>query len=197
MAYPDLTDIRAYCGLGTADTDDNGLLGTLLADAIAFVEGPAGAGRVFAAASATTRHYDALADVDGRTLYVFDADLAAVTAVVNGDGSTISAGDYVTEPRRDAPYYALTLKASSGLSWTYEDDPEDAIAITGTWAYGTAVPGDIQQAVRRLTAWLYRQKDSSASAGDSIRVTEVGVIIPSAVPKDVMTTLIEYRRRGR
>lgn len=197
MSYPDLTDVRAYLGLGTAETDDDGLIGTLLTDAIAFVEGPAGAGRVFGATVDSTRTYDALSDVDGRTLYVFDADLAAITTVVNGDGGTITASAYATEPRSDAPYYAITLKGSSGLSWTYEDDPEGAINITGKWGYSTAVPGDIQQAVRRLAAWLYRQKDSSASGGDNIRVTEVGVIIPSAVPKDVMTTLIEYRRRGR
>lgn len=81
-----------------------------------------------------TRYFDGRADVDGLTL-TLDSDLLAATTITNGDTTTVSATSYVTEPRNETPYQVLRLKASAGLTWTYQDDPENAISIAGVWGY--------------------------------------------------------------
>lgn len=83
-----------------------------------------------------TRTYDAIADVADLTL-TLDKDLLAATTITNGDATTVSATSYVTEPRNDTPYYALRLKSSAGLSWTYQSDSENAISVAGVWGYHT------------------------------------------------------------
>jgi hypothetical protein len=81
-----------------------------------------------------TRYFDAIENVRGYTL-MFDADLLAATTITNGDATTVSASSYVTEPRNDTPYYGLKLKASAGLSWTWQTDHENALSVLGVWGY--------------------------------------------------------------
>lgn len=81
-----------------------------------------------------TRYRDATLDVSGSALYL-DDDLLSATTVTNGDAVAVSSSNYVTEPRNETPYYALTLKGSSGLVWTYSTDAENAISIAGVWGY--------------------------------------------------------------
>lgn len=141
--------------------------------------------RTWKATSDTTRRFDAAWDVEGRTLWFPHLDLCAITTVLNGDGATIAADKYITEPRGETPYYGLTLRASSGLGWTYTTDPEDAIAITGRWAFSVTPPDDIVDAAVRLSAWLYRQRDSSSDF-DRVSVGVNGVtMLPASIPQDI------------
>ncbi len=141
--------------------------------------------RVWKATSDTTVKFDAAWDVEGRTLWFPHLDLCAITTVVNGDGSVIASDKYVTEPRGETPYYGLTLKGSSGLGWTYTTDPEDAISITGRWAFSVMPPGDIVDATVRLAGWLYRQRDSSSDF-DRVSVGVNGVtMLPASIPQDI------------
>jgi hypothetical protein len=199
MAYPTVTNIRDYLRANTAQalpSGDDSLLGTLLASAIAFCEGPAGAGRRFEVGADSTRRFDPERDVDmGRRRLWLDEDLCQITSVTNGDGQAVSAGTYITEPRNETPYYALTLKLNSDQVWTYDNAPEGSIAIVGRWGYSTSAPADIAQAVLRLTVWLYRQRSSSSGDIDRPLVTGDGVtILPSAVPADSMAIFKSYRR---
>lgn len=187
-AYTTLADLKTYLGISGA-TDD-ALLNACIARASAAVD--TYTGRTFYAATAEARSFDAVLDVTGNTLFV-DDDLCAITSVVNGDATTITAAQYVTLPRRDPPYYALQLLASTGLFWTYTTDHENAITVTGYWAFAAQPPADVVQATVRWAGQMYRQKD--AQVYDTL-IPEMGIMtVPQGTPKDVVLLLNPYRRR--
>lgn len=80
-----------------------------------------------------TKTYDYTRDYvwDGRTLYL-DDDLLSVSSIVN-DGATIAPTSYVLRPANQLPYDYVRLKSAE--FWTYTDDIEDAITVSGTWGY--------------------------------------------------------------
>jgi hypothetical protein len=131
--------------------------------------------------------------VDGDTIYL-DEDLAAITTVTNGDGTTLTAAQYATEPRNRTPYYAIKIRSSASVAWEYSsttDDHENAIAITGKWAYSVTAPADIVQACVRLAGYLYRQKDNAAELDRPI-VAGNATILPSRLPADLDLMLRPY-----
>ena len=190
MAYCGVDELKEYLGV-TGATDDAMLL-TLLAAAQRTIDSYCA--RTFEAAADTVRTFDSQRDVDGYTLTV-DSDLCAITSIVNGDGTTISNSHYVTEPRNETPYYAIRLKASAGKVWTstVAGDSENAITVTGKWAYSTSAPSDIAHVCKRLAAYIYRQKDN---AGDLDRAVIAGnsTILPAQIPSDIRLMLAPYRR---
>lgn len=93
-------------------------------------------------------------------MLVLDDDLLTVTRITNGDGTEITGDQYVLLPANTTPKWAVKLKASSGVSWAYVDDPEGAIEVEGTWGYAHAQPDDIRHAAIRLTAWFYHQRQA-------------------------------------
>lgn len=195
MAYTDKAAVKAY--LKITDADDDDLIDTLIARAQAIIEQRTT--RLFEA-SDTARKFDALADTEldqygaRRDLVFYQDDLCSITSIVNGDGTTIASTKYVTLPRNVTPYFGIRLKASSGYVWEYEDDPEDAITITGVWAYSAEPPDDIVHAAVRLTAYLYRQKDTQ-QVFEQVIASPGGVLrMPSKLPSDVLELLEPYRR---
>lgn len=188
MAYTTSALVKTY--LGIDDSDDDTLLGTLAARAQAAIDRHCG--RTFEASTNTIRYFDATRDTAGRTLYL-DRDLCSINSVTNGDSTAITSASYVTEPRNDTPYYAIMLLGTSGVQWTWATNPENAIAISGKWAYSTSAPDDIVQAATRLGAYYYRQKD--AQTFETTASPELGiVIVPMAVPRDVLALLAPYKR---
>lgn len=188
MAYVTLADLKSY--LNITNTTDDVLLVGLIAAAQAGIDGYTG--RTFEAVADTTLYMDADTDVDGALLYLPD-DLAQITTVTNGDATTVTTTDYVTQPRGRAPYYALKMKASSDVAWTYDTTPENAISITGRWAFSVTAPADIVQACRRYASYLYRQRD--ANVFDVTAQTDIGTItIPQGIPADVEKLLKPYIR---
>jgi hypothetical protein len=189
--YATLDQLKTY--VGATDTTDDLLLTDCLTRAQAMID--SATSRRFEAAADSTRTFDGVVDVSrgGRTLWL-DGDLCALTSITNGDGGSVTPVQVVSEPRNSTPYYALTLKASSGLVWTYETDPEDAISVTGRWAYSVTPPADIEQACIRLAAWLYRQKDSSADLDRPVVSADGATLMPAQVPADVQAILKLYRR---
>jgi hypothetical protein len=155
-------------------------------------------GRTFEAAADTTRYFDAVRDTDGRTLY-FDRDLCQITTVTNnadnGSGGTvITASQYTTLPRSETPYYAIKLLSSSGLSWTYTNDPEMGITVKGRWAYSVTAPGWCEQACLRLALYLYELKDSQVF--DVTAMPDAGqIVLPKGIPADVKAILDSGPRR--
>lgn len=189
MAYTDTATLKRYLGIGV--TDDDTLLGELITRSQAIIDHYTG--RTFEASSDSTRYFDAVRDVDGLTLHL-DADLCAVTSVTNGDGTTVTSSQYTTEPRNATPYHQLKMLSNTGLMWTYTTNHENAISVTGKWAYSTTAPADIVAACVRLAAYLYRQKDSSTF--ETTAYPDAGIIeTPSGMPKDVRQMLAYYRRR--
>jgi hypothetical protein len=191
MQYASLETLKAYLISlnASTSTSDDLLLDRLLTAASAAID--THCGRRFATDEDTTRYFDALADVDGSTLYL-DHDLAAITSITNGNGQAVASSAYTTQPRNETPWFAIVLKGSSGLSWTYTDDPEGAIAVTGRWAYAPETPGDIEQACIRLVGYWYHLKDSQVF--DVTAQPETGqVIVPKGMPADVKQLLANYR----
>lgn len=194
MAYITLEALKAYLGIDYEGADDE-LLGEQIIPA---VEGwiNSHCNRVFEADTDSDRAFHAEADVDGLTLYL-DDDLAQIASITNGDGNVLPNGSYTYEPRSGGPIYAIHLKVNSGVVWTWEDDPADAIVVRGRWAYSVEAPAIVQQAARRLAHFAYKQKDTGTSGGDSgvARTSPDGVVIfPTAMPKDVIAMLKPLRR---
>lgn len=69
-----------------------------------------------------------------------------------------------------------------------------ALTLTGgELIYSYNPPYDIEQAVRRLTAWYYRAKDSQRADLDRPMITNVGVVMPPHLPKDVLELALSLR----
>ena len=168
-AYATLAELRAYLKLADAETADDDLLSTLLVRVQGVIDNECG--RTFAVANPSTRYFDAIQDSDGVMLW-FPDDCAEIVSITNGDSVAVSASDYVTEPRNRVadvngvtpPLYAVRLKSSSGKTWTYEDDPENAIAVNAYWGYTRYVPDVVKQATITGAGALYRQVGTNPDA---------------------------------
>jgi hypothetical protein len=201
MAYTTVEECKLELGIPTLTTTDDALLAGYIATAQRTLEAPPpiGTGRVFEASADTTRYADApldlnVYDYDGPSYNLLLADvgdLCAITSILNGDGTTVSASSYTTDPRYKTPYHAIRLKRYSGVVWTYSSTAEASIAITGKWAYSISAPADISRAALRLVVWMYRSKDN-ANADQAVQ-TDQGIILPSKMPADVRTILEGYR----
>lgn len=188
MPYCTVNELKDYLGIDVATED------VLLAQTIARTQAiiDTHTGRTFEATTDSTKYFDAVDDVDGAILYL-GTDLCNITSITNGDGDLLAVTDYVTQPRSGTPVYAIRLLASSGLSWTYEDDHENAITIVGRWAYSTTAPADITQATLRLAHWLYQQKDNAVDVAQVV-VSGGVTLIPPSMPRDVQAILAPYKR---
>lgn len=184
MAYVTLEEAKTYLGIAT-DADD-GLLTTLLGAAQATVERYCD--RVFEAPADETRKFDCMYPVViGWDLFL-DRDLCYVTEIVNGDGETIGSEEVIEVPQTP-PYFALRLLSSTGKVWTYETDREQAIAITGRWAYSITPPSPVVQAVKELIGWMYRSYDRQGGS-DATAFREASETLPG----NVQMWLEGYRR---
>lgn len=183
MAYATNTQVKTYLGI-TSTTDDT-LITLLVSEAQAMID--AVSHRTFEASGDTTRKFDACENVDGQRLNL-DKDLCAITSITNGDGTVITTAQYVTEPRNDTPYHAITLLRSSGIVWTYVNDPENAISIVGKWAYATSAPTAISQLCIKAACALYRLRENPI--GETVVIEGQSF----ATPKDV-TGYVENQMR--
>ena len=189
MAYTTADAMRAYAGI--SGSGDDGLLATFADAAQAHIDKYTR--RTFEG-SDTARYFTIGRETEGRWLW-FDEDLASITEILNGDASAteVTSGQYVVEPK-DAPYYGVKILASASKVWEYVTDPENAIKVTGVWAYSTTAPDDIVQAATRLAVFMYRQKDTSLDL-DRPLITDAGVtLLPAGLPNDVKSLLLPYRR---
>lgn len=189
MAYTTVSLLKTY--LGATTSNDDTLLTALIARAQAIID--AYCQRTFEASANTSKTFDADRDTDGAWLYL-DEDLASINTVTNGDGDVLTAStEYMTEPRNRTPYFAIKLISQSGLSWTWTTAPENAITISGKWAYSTSAPDDIVHATLRLAAYLYRQRDNAADLDRAV-IAGNATILPAQLPSDIKTILAPYRR---
>ena len=191
MALVTRADVKTY--LGIASTDDDDLLDDLIASAESIVA--EFTHRTFDASS-SVKKFDAEADVEGPTLYFSSGfELAGEpSAVSNGDGTALVADtDYVMVPSNRFPAFGLQMLPSSSSYWQGKSngDHVNAISVTGAWGYSTSAPNDVVQAARRLSAFLYRQRDTNADA-DRPLIVEGVTILPSSLPRDVERMLSPY-----
>jgi hypothetical protein len=185
MGYCTVADVKALAG-ATLTTDD-ALIATLVTRATQIVD--TYTRRVFAVTT-ETRYFTPGVDTQGATLHL-DTPLVSATEVINGDDEIVDPADYVLLPLNESPKTRLRLKASSGVYWTYEEDPEGAISVEGEWGYASAPPADVVQATARLALWLYRQRESPFNRMGNQITGEYEV--PTALPDDVARLLDPYR----
>lgn len=196
MSYATLAEFKAYLKMGSGGSAEDDLLQTFLDEASSILR--AFVGHDLAATSATTRRFDAVADVEGRHLTFDCGYVAAISAIVNGDGVTIPASAYVTEPRNRGPYFGATLKTGANYVWTFTDSPEGAIQVTGFWCYSENADGTADALTRgatlQLAAWLYRSKDQVAELSRPSVTADGVTVLPLALPAAVMDRLRSRRR---
>lgn len=189
MSYTTLADVKLHLGISGAEQDD--LLTALIEEAEAAIDDYCRT--TFAVTTDSTRTFDPTCDVDGSTLYL-DRHLAAITSLVNGDGVTIAAADYVTKPANEAPYYAVTLKSNGSLTWTYTDAHEQAIAVTGKWGYSTTVPPAVGHVAQRLVDLAYNSQGQAGIAKMDVEDLSVTMKGGQEAIGDILTSLQPYRR---
>ena len=180
------------CLGGILSGDDDGFIESLIDRAEAFIDDQTG--RQFVAAD-ETRYYDPTDEdfFDGAFLYL-DKDLVSITTLTNGDGDVLTAAtEYIKMPVNDAPpYNTIKLIETGGISWTYDDDPEIAVVIVGSWGYQATVPTAIAEAGALLAAWYYRAREAGPDADRTI-IAGGTVIAPAVVPGLVEEMIAPYR----
>jgi len=190
MAYVTATDLKLY--LHIEEATDDVLLASLISRATAIIDSYCGFS--FEASADTSRTFDAMLDTDG-WLLVLDRPLTSVTSITNGDATTVTASQYVTEPRNDAPFWGIRIRSDATIAWEYGDYYEDAITVTGKWAYSTSAPADIQHATLRLAGFLYRQPENAGELDRTI-IAGNATVLPAQLPADVRQILDPYKRVG-
>lgn len=136
MSYCTLADLKAYLlGSGNSLTADDTLLQVLLEAATARIDSRTA--KNFQASADTTRYFDPTRDVLHCELWL-DKPLSYLTSILNGDSlHTDITSQVYTNPRNDTPYYSIGLKTSATASWQFTTDAQNAIAVTGRFAYMT------------------------------------------------------------
>jgi hypothetical protein len=147
----------------------------------------------------SSRTFDAAADVEGSFLWVYGAgDLSSISSITNGNGDTVAGSAYTTQPRnavaRGKPIIGIHLKQNSSVYWRTADNgvPEDAITVSGVWAYSNTPPADIARAAKMLAFFYYDQRMSSG--GEIAVIPGVSVKIPTGIPAAVKQILANYIR---
>lgn len=68
---------------------------------------------------------------------LFDADLLAITTLLNGDATSIASTEYNLLPKNDTPKYGLKIKGSSSVVWEADSNSNTdyVIALTGIFGF--------------------------------------------------------------
>jgi hypothetical protein len=117
--------LRAHLGLATAETADDPRLIAALQAAAFQVE--RAAGRRFSPRKAALQH-----TITRATELLLDDDLLELSALANGDGTTVPLNNVILLPD-DAPAGGLLLTAGSSFIWT--QTPIQAVTVTGIWGW--------------------------------------------------------------
>lgn len=212
MAYTTVASVKAYLKIPSNVTVDDTLIQEFIDDACGFIDGETD--RKFEAPSDTTFKFDAVTYqsylnafryasptyydyYDWRVLWFDKYDCRQITQVINGDGTIVSANDYVTLPINAAalnsPMFGIRLKLNSNIVWTWDDTPDACIQVTGRWAYSITPPRDIQMCAKLLAARLYKQKDNNMPL-QLPQTRRDGQIASQNIASDIMGILEGYRR---
>jgi hypothetical protein len=129
----------------------------------------------------------------GRQLILSD-DLLVVTAITNGDGTTVPPSAYNLEPLNHTPKYAVVLKQAAEVVWRgdAEGNTEGVISVAGSWGFAAETPADIREACLLQSARLFKRQDAPFGVAGTNAVGEAVLI--SKFDPDVEALLKPYRR---
>ena len=189
MAYPTLSQLKAYLGVSDA-TDDTPLTQHLNA-AIARMERETG--RLFVAASSTVTYRGRRPFVsrDRRTLNLM-RDLVSLTTLTNGDAIVITSTYYELVPFA-APYHQVRLIQNA--PYVFAESGNTGIAVQGNWGYSTSCPNDVFLAIMELADYAYKLRSTGGTG--QVQVTNRGNSLVAAdedIPKSVKAVMQAYRR---
>lgn len=189
--YITLADLRDRMGfVGTQAQDQDGLMQMCIDDAEDYIN--AHTRRNFAGTAGTyyANRYEQ-DKVRNQALYL-DNDLYSLTALQNGDTTTIPVGSVWLEPRNEGPPYRI-LRLKSQYVWVWNTDSD--VVISGTWGYSTTPPPAIKEATVQLAQYYYRLKDTGA--GDVTGFSEAGeVTYPKGIPDTVKYIIEKFKSRS-
>lgn len=145
--------------------------------------------RTFAVSDDTTRTFNVLNKVIGKTLYL-DTDLCAVTTVSN-DGTPTTAYTLESDYPHTTCYARIRLKTGE---WTYSAStyPDAAASVTGKFAYSLTPPSDIIQATIQLCLMVWRQRNTVANISTAMISGDGTLIMPDGLPKSVVDLIEPY-----
>lgn len=136
IALTTLDDVKDDFKISSLDADDDARIMRLIFAASDIVQQHCQ--RSFVPYQATVT-VDARGEhIDGRLLFL-DNDLLTLTTLTNGDSTTVTSAQYVLRGQ-GYPKWAVELLPSTGLSWTYSTDWQNAISFTGIWGYHESWP---------------------------------------------------------
>lgn len=189
-AYLHGTTGTIVAGGGTITPDQQALMGSAILEAESAIDDHCR--RNFAAQPGT--HYLSRfeqGNVVGQALYL-NTDLYSLTALQNGDTTTIPVGSVWLEPRNEGPPYRI-LRLKSSYVWVWNTDTD--VIISGTFGYSTTPPAAIVSATKQLAAYIYRLKD--IGPGGVTGFQEGGeVTYPPGMPDTIRVILDKYRSRS-
>lgn len=199
MAYITATDLKSYMKIsGNADDTQLGLFADRAQHVIEQYTH-----RVFEWAGAgTVKKFTPISYMDGGdlldyyTLSLGFAEFYELTSITNGNGTAIATSDVVLLPGNITPKYAIRIKSSANVTWTYSTTIEESVSVTAKWAYSATAPADIIQAALRIGAYLYRQRDGTPDSDRPIVSADGVVLSAPRIPSDVLELLRPYRRRS-
>lgn len=189
--YCTLVEFKSFGKITSTDANDDSVITQLIESASRYIDTQTN--RVWYPTTETHR-----LDVPGGddTLLMLDADFGSITAVVNGDGATLSSTtDYVTLPANGAPIWGIQLKDGTGTRWLDSSgNPWQAISVTGL--VGLSVPGDIKEACLLIVKAAYNRRLGENTTSTSI-ITQGGIVItPEDVPAKARDIMSNRRRVG-
>lgn len=189
--YITLEDLRDRMGfVGTQAQDQDGLMQMCVDDAEDFID--AHTRRNFAGTAGTYYANRFAQDkVVGQALYL-TRDLHTLTALQNGDSTTIPLGSVWLEPQNDGPPYRI-LRLKSSYAWVWNTDSN--VIVSGTFGYGTAAPPAIKEAAVQLAQYYYRLKDTGP--GGVTGFQDGGeVTYPPGMPDTIRIIIEKFRSRS-
>lgn len=185
--YTTTADVRAWIGMDS--TADDSIIDTIrentyewITQQIGYIYNP----------SSSSRYFDAVRDLWYGDIRQLDVGyVAGITSITNGDGQSISSSDYVLRWQ-----HVLTLKKSTGKCWTFIDDPEDAILITGSFGLPASHRNykRVADLEKQLAAWAYRSRDFSAPAQVLLSTKGSLLLAPADIPPHLNKILVSLRK---
>ena len=188
--YATLSEYKTYQRITSTDATDDMFIEAAIEAASRHIDREAGT-RFYL--ETETRKYDI--PREGLPL-MLDQYYTAITSVTNGDGSTISASNYVTLPANVLPIWGLSLADRTGATWSLAatTGTVQAISVTGSVGYSATAPKDIYLACLEIAKAMYSRRFGENMSMKTV-ITPAGVVqIPDGVPDWAALTIANYRR---
>ena len=152
--YATLAEYKAFVNSrghsGAADATDDAIIDSLLEQASRYIDGK------------TSRWF--YPRIETRNLSIpnypnveraldFDADVLEVITFLNGDGSAISASEYLLWPANEYPKFGLRIKQSSNFQWlTDNSEYENVLDLKAVYGYHSNYTSEAWESVGTLGA---------------------------------------------